>query len=104
MYDAILQCGSIPCFKVMNDLIIDESLPSPISDAIMYVMAFRQYPPLTLIEESLRVAQTHKKQAVLLPLSIMINNYYIAQEEELRIARRVSKNKPLQLSFKPLEP
>jgi len=98
MYDAILQCGSIPCFKVMNDLIIDESLPSPISDAIMYVMAFRQYPPLTLIEESLRVAQTHKKQAVLLPLSIMINNYYIAQEEELRIARRLPE--PLKESIR----
>ncbi|XP_038049527.1 uncharacterized protein LOC119723087 [Patiria miniata] len=89
MYDALLQCGSIPCFKVMNDLIIDETVPSPISDAIMYVMAFRQYPPLTLIEESLRIAQTHKRQSVLLPLSIMVHNYYIQQEAELQDARRL---------------
>ncbi|XP_022101695.1 uncharacterized protein LOC110985170 [Acanthaster planci] len=89
MYDALLQCGSIPCFKVMNDLIIDETVPAPISDAIMYIMAFRQFPPLTLIEESLRVAQTHKRQSVLLPLSIMVHNYYIQQEAELRDARKL---------------
>jgi hypothetical protein len=89
MYDALLQCGSIPCFKVMNDLIIDETVPSPISDAIMYIMAFRQFPSLTLIEESLRVAQTHKRQSVLLPLSIMVHNYYIQQEAELKDARKL---------------
>ena len=94
MYDALLQCGSVPCFKVMNDLVIDESVPSPISDAIMYIMAFRQFPPLTLIEESLRVAHVHKRQSVLLPLSIMVHNYYIQQEETLKVARKVRKKFP----------
>lgn len=56
----------------------------------MYTMALRDYPELTLIEETLRVAFYNRTQSTFLPLSIMINNYWNRNEEALRSERRVS--------------
>ena len=56
----------------------------------MYTMALRDYPELTLIQETLRVAFYNRTQSTFLPLSIMINNYWNRNEEALRSERRVS--------------
>ena len=96
VHDALVQCGTMECFRVLNTAIIAGEISKPVADFVMYTMALRDYPELTLIEETLRVAFYNRTQSTFLPLGIMINRYW-NNNPAVRNERRVSVEQSLKV-------
>ena len=69
------------CFSVKNYAIAKGLVPKPLANAWMVTMAFRRYPTLDVMSEMLRMAQAVPSQITIFPLSIMIHNYWVNNED-----------------------
>lgn len=77
------------CFSVKNYAIAKGVVPKPLASAWMVTMALQNYPTLELMSEMLRMAQYSPSQITIFPLSIMVHNYWV-NNEEIHTAATVS--------------
>lgn len=89
LLDGLLPCTTMACFSVKNYAIAKGVVPKPLASAWMVTMALQNYPTLELMSEMLRMAQYSPSQITIFPLSIMVHNYWV-NNEEIRTAATVS--------------
>ncbi|XP_030851735.1 uncharacterized protein LOC583017, partial [Strongylocentrotus purpuratus] len=81
LLDGLLPCTTMACFSVKNYAIAKGVVPKPLANAWMVTMALQNYPTLELMSEMLRMAQYSPSQITIFPLSIMVHNYWVNNEE-----------------------
>nr|XP_054764059.1 apolipoprotein B-100-like [Lytechinus pictus] len=81
LLDGLLPCTTMACFSVKNYAIAKGIIPKPLANAWMVTMALQNYPTLELMSEMLRMAQYSPSQITIFPLSIMVHNYWVNNEE-----------------------
>ncbi|XP_071476668.1 uncharacterized protein [Diadema antillarum] len=81
LLDGLLPCTTLPCFSVKNYAIARGIVPKPLANAWMVTMALQNYPTLELMSEMLRMAQMVPSQITIFPLSIMVHNYWVNNED-----------------------
>ncbi|XP_063962648.1 uncharacterized protein LOC129270763 [Lytechinus pictus] len=81
LLDGLLPCTTMACFSVKNYAIAKGIISKPLANAWMVTMALQNYPTLELMSEMLRMAQYSPSQITIFPLSIMVHNYWVNNEE-----------------------
>ncbi|KAJ8040656.1 hypothetical protein HOLleu_15014 [Holothuria leucospilota] len=81
LWDGLMQCGTLPCFSVVNTAIIKNIIPKPLAHIMMYTMAFRDYPSYDIIAEGVRLAKVNRTRSTFLPVSTMIYKYWVDHPE-----------------------
>ncbi|XP_041474845.1 uncharacterized protein LOC121423559 [Lytechinus variegatus] len=81
LLDGLLPCTTMACFSVKNYAIAKGIIPKPLANVWMVTMALQNYPTLELMSEMLRMAQYSPSQITIFPLSIMVHNYWVNNEE-----------------------